>query len=80
MGQDVMTTFSLRKAGEQTPMSTWTIWRAIKDTLMPATQTDDGGIAIDRTETFRAFPKPRRAERTSRAPIDIPAWRWLISG
>ncbi len=61
MGQDAMTSLSLREAAEQAGTSKSTIWRAIRAGRLSATRTDDGGFAIDPAELFRAFP-PQRAE------------------
>ncbi len=63
MGQDAMTTFSLREAAEQARTSKSTIWRAIKSGRMSATRTDDGGFAIDPAELFRVFQPERPLDR-----------------
>ncbi len=80
-GSEEYAPLCLREAAEQAGTSKRTIWRAIRAGRMSATPTDDGGFAIELAELFRAFPpQPQRAARTSRAPIDGPAWRRLVVG
>ncbi|WP_052003502.1 excisionase family DNA-binding protein [Microvirga sp. BSC39] len=56
MGQDAMTTLSLREAAEQTGVSKSTIFRAIQAGRMSAQRDDDRNFKIDPAELFRAYP------------------------
>jgi excisionase family DNA binding protein len=56
MGQDAMSTLSLREAAEQTGVSKSTIFRAIKSGRMSAQRDDDGNFLIDPAELFRVYP------------------------
>jgi excisionase family DNA binding protein len=56
MGQDAMTTLSLREAAEQTGVSKSTIFRAIQSGRMSAERDDDRNFKIDPAELFRVYP------------------------